>query len=89
MSTATTTATDWRPIRGHDGRYSLAPDGRVRSEHRRVPGRATEVPERILRPITHKPSGLTSVLLAADGAQRRHYIHRLIAETFPELTAQG
>lgn len=84
--TTTTTATDWRPIAGYEGRYSISRDAQVRSERRCVGRRRSEVPEHILRPLTHHPSGLQSVLLQANGKQQRRYIHQLLTETFPELT---
>lgn len=85
----TATCDEWRPIAGYEGSYSVDRAGRVRSERRRVPNRRRVCPERILMPLIHQPSGLRSVLLSANNEKRRRYIHRLLAETFPELTAQG
>jgi hypothetical protein len=80
----TTTCDEWRPIAGYEGSYSVDRAGRVRSERRRVPNARRVIPERILTPQSHRGSKVTSVLLSVNNAKRRRYVHRLLAETFPE-----
>jgi hypothetical protein len=73
---------DWRPLAGWEGSYSMAPDGRVRSEER-PDGEGDIAPRRILSQLRHR--GLRSVLLWDGWNLTRGMVQELHAATWPEL----
>lgn len=73
---------EWRPVVGHEDRYEVSDQGRVRSlvhQSRWGPRRRKE--PRLLKPDTMK-GGYLRVTLARDGKNTRRPVHLLVLETF-------
>lgn len=66
---------EWRPWR--DGAYEVSSDGRVR---RAKPGRRTQVGRELS--LILGAVGYFVVSPVTDGKNRRHYVHRMVAECF-------
>ena len=67
------------PVAGYEGLYEVAEDGRVIASPR--PGRGYRRYERVLRPH-RKKDGHWNVGLTKDGRQKKHHVHRIVAEAF-------
>lgn len=76
--------TEWRDIRGHEGRYQVSSEGQVRSLDRRIihPTGTTFVRRgKTLTPCRGK-RGYPQVTLTGEGRWKTHMVHRLVAEAF-------
>lgn len=78
------TEQDWRPLAGWDGLYSMATDGRVRSEERRD-GEGFLVPQRVLTTFLH--NGRPTVLLWRGWSLTVAPVGELYAATWAEAAA--
>jgi hypothetical protein len=75
------TAEEWRPIAGHEGRYEVSSAGRVRSLDRTITcsnGRTQRRPGKLLSPVKQN-TGYLSVRLASSNPIG---VHRLVAVAF-------
>ena len=71
--------TEWRPIAGYEGRYSVSDDGRVMVHAAAGRGRLNE--DRIMKPgVT--TTGYAQVILYGVGKPSPRRIHRLVLEAF-------
>jgi hypothetical protein len=80
---------EWRPIPGYEGAYAINRDGDVLSLERVIEKRdGTRQPfkTRLLTPMRHDK--LKTVVLSDHGVQRRYYVHKLVRETFGDVTAR-
>jgi hypothetical protein len=77
---------DWRPIIGAYGAYEVSSCGRVRSFLGKRGG-VSEAP-RLITGSTD-PDGYRQVLLRRDGRSRTWKVHRLVAEAFLGVPAEG
>lgn len=77
---------EWRPVVGHEGRYAVSSNGRVRSVgfyFRNRWGGQNWKPGRILQELIIPPRGYRGVHLAVgDGTQVRAKVHRLVLHAF-------
>lgn len=71
----------WKPIRGYEGLYEISNLGRVKSLSRVTPHNGRTYPTKILKPHVNTKHYL-DVDLCRNGVQKRHRIHRLVAEAF-------
>lgn len=60
----------WKDIPGHEGRYQVSDEGRVRN-----------AAERLLKPSEHR-DGYLHVKLSHAGKSRSRFVHRLVAAVF-------
>ena len=76
----------WRDIKDYEGLYQVSNLGRVKSVERKVKNKNgyRTVQENIITPFKTK-FGYLQVTLYKDGVKTKHYIHRLVAMTFPDL----
>ena len=73
----------WDDIRGYAGLYKVSTFGRVKSVDRKVNHRHSTrfYRSQYITPIPHK-DGYLSVLLSKNGRKKRHFVHKLVLETF-------
>ena len=74
----------WLPIEGYENLYEVSNLGRVRRLESVVNGKAgskRKVPEKILKPGTHR-NGYLFVTLSKNGIRRHFLLHRLVATAF-------
>lgn len=73
--------TEWRPIKGYEGRYEISDDGQVKVLA--APGRGRVNADRILK-IGKTPAGYWQVLLydGTGGKPNARRIHHLVLEAF-------
>ena len=74
---------EWKPIEGYEGLYEVSNLGRVKSIERNVPFRGSSITMhgKVLKPYANE-NGYCFVVLYQNTRQKRHKIHRLVAETF-------
>ena len=80
----------WRPVKGYEGLYEVSNEGRVKSLDRESAdcfGRVRHIQSTILRPFTDK-SGYKSVCPCKNGNWNKMFIHRLVAQAFPEICGE-
>lgn len=77
----------WRPIHGWEGLYEVSSEGRVRSLPR-VDALGRPIGGHVLSPWSQAP-GYRALRLSVDGAQRKYFIHTLVAEAFIEPRPSG
>lgn len=78
-------AEEWRPVPGHEGRYEVSSEGRVRSVSRLVNsknGSKAKKRGRILRPCKSARTGYLAVTLSTENRRTTHNVHRLVCEAF-------
>jgi hypothetical protein len=63
---------EWKDIKGYDGVYQISNMGRVKSFHKKQP--------KMLKPIYF--GDYLGVQLCGNGVKNKHYIHRLVVESF-------
>ena len=76
---------EWRDVVGYEGLYQVSDQGRVKSLARTCNtkgGSNRTVKERILKPCDNGRGYLYISLSDGTGEHKRHYIHRLVGETF-------
>lgn len=74
----------WKPIKGYENLYEVSDMGEIRSLDRISPcgkGRCHLFKSKVLTPSSNG-KGYTFVRLAKNGINKKHYIHRLVAEAF-------
>lgn len=75
----------WKPVKGYEGYYEVSDAGNVRSIDRAVScknGMTKTLKGRNLAPTVHYANGYCSVMLTKNGKQKRHLVHRIVAEAF-------
>lgn len=71
----------WKPIKGYEGLYEVSNLGRVKSLSRKSTYTGRMYETKILKPHVNTKMYL-DVDLCRNGVQKRHRIHRLVAEMF-------
>lgn len=74
----------WKPAVGYENFYQVSNKGKIRSLDRSSPtkrGIIKNTKGKVLN-LTLKNNGYLSVMLSISGKSKRHYVHRLVAETF-------
>lgn len=81
----------WRPIKCYEGLYLASTNGEIYVKDRYIPmpnGGKKFVKGRILQPFL-MPNGYCIITLGSTHKDRkRYYVHRIIAETFPEICGE-
>lgn len=74
----------WKNIKGYETFYKISNLGRVKSLAKtitRKDGEVKNLSEKIIKPFLTK-KGYKQIVLTKDGAKKKHYIHRLVAQAF-------
>lgn len=75
-TTTTTTAIEWKSVKGFEGQYEVSNTGLIKS----LKGKE----ERILKSRVHSKTGYVTVILSNNGSKYSRLVHRLVAEAFIE-----
>lgn len=74
----------WENIKGYETYYKISNLGRVKSLAKtitRKDGEVKNLSEKIIKPFLTK-KGYKQIVLTKDGDKKKHYIHRLVAQSF-------
>lgn len=76
----------WKPVRGYEGRYEVSDIGSIRSldftfKSPRNRNKLCIHKGRMLR-LHDNGRGYKTIMLRKDGQSKRHYIHRIVLESF-------